>query len=132
MAETCCLLLDILLTFLPHGVLMMLQISSTFLLVRTYSLPRMCWPCSLMSNWAMSRLNLSHKYISWSHEAITSDLRSSFCMYATDSILHLTVHHPLSESPLASSSIFAKSALECSSSSSRVTGLSLGSAPSGS
>ena len=52
-----------------------------------------------MSNLAASGLNPNQKYISWSHEAMISGPHA--CMYMPDLIFHLTVHHSLSQSPLA-------------------------------
>ena len=70
--ETCCSLLDIPLAFLPPGFLMTLQMSSTFLSVRTWSLSGQSSPCSLTSSLAALGLNPSHTYISCSQEAIIS------------------------------------------------------------
>ena len=70
--ETCCPLLDILSAFLPPGFLTTLQMSLTFLSVRTQSLSGLFSPCSLMSNLAALGLNPSRTYISWIHKVIIS------------------------------------------------------------
>ena len=70
--ETYCPLSDILLALLPPGFLMKLQISSTFLSVRTLSLSGLSSPCSLTNNMAVLGLNPRCRYISWSHNAMIS------------------------------------------------------------
>ena len=70
--ETCYPLLGVPSAFLPPGFLMTLQMSSTFLSVRTQSLSGLSSPWSLMSNLAALGLNPSQMYISWSFDAITS------------------------------------------------------------
>ena len=87
-AETYCPLLGIPLAFLPPGFLMTLQMSSTFLLVRTWSLSGLSSPCSLTSNLAASGLNPSQMYTSWSH------------LYPQDPHVHVPRHHPLVEGPI--------------------------------
>ena len=72
MTDTCCPLSGVLLAFLPPGSLVRLQMSSTFLSVRTISLSGLSTPYSLMSNLAALGLNPSQMCISWSHEVIIS------------------------------------------------------------
>ena len=70
--ETCCPLLGILLASLPPCFLTTLQMSSTFLSVRTHNLWGLSSPCSLMSKLAASWLNPSWMYVSRSYMAIIS------------------------------------------------------------
>ena len=87
---------DVLLAFLPPGYLMSLQMSSTFFSVGILSLSGLSSPCSLMSNLTASGLNLSCKYISWSHKAIIScpctqctrsNLSLHFCIFCVRVLL---------------------------------------------
>ena len=74
--ETCCHPLGVPSAFLLPGFLMTLQMSLTFLSVRTWSLLGVCSSCSLMSNLADSGLNPSWTYISCNHKAIISGLHA--------------------------------------------------------
>ena len=93
--ETCCPLSGIPSTFLPPDFLITLQMSSTFLSVRTLSFTELSSPCSLTSKLAF-----------WGYPDVYilklqgHNLRSSCPLYPQDPHIHILRHHPQAEGPI--------------------------------
>ena len=97
MSKTCCSLLSGLLLSLPPGFLMTLQISLTYLSVRTLSLWWLSSSYSLMSNLAGLGRNPNHRYISWVHMATFQVLIPDVCSRL---FYNYVIHWSLPHSPL--------------------------------